>query len=126
MKTIKFLLRSLPASDLPHPSHERQYRKIVGRVVDRHTDAPLSGVRIELWDAERLEGPVAVTQTDESGAFQLDLEEPFPESQPALFFRLYGEGWTGTLEVGSEALDRHADEWEIAVEPPTRPEEEPA
>ncbi len=126
MKTIKFLLHSLSVSDLPHPSHERQYRKIVGRVVDGRTDAPLSIVRVELWDAERLEGPVAVTQTDESGAFQLDLEELFLESQPALLFRLYGEGWTGTLEVSSEALDGRGDELEIAVEPPTRPAEVPA
>jgi len=79
-------------------SNKNKNLKILGRIVDRQTQKPVEGLRVEAWDKDLIHDEVVGSSlTDAEGAFQIEVEESsfrgiFPERRPDLFFRVLRDG----------------------------------
>ena len=91
--------------------------KIVGRIVDRQTQKPVEGLRVEAWDRDLIYNElVGSSSTDAQGTFQINLEETsflgiFSERQPDLFFRVLKNG--DILRTTEDSIL-----WNVAQAPP--------
>lgn len=103
--------------------------QIIGRVVDRQTNARVAALRVEAWDKGLLiKEPVATAVTDQQGSFTIEfkksfLRDLFGERDALLFFRVLRDDnlIASTQDSIIWSRDSADQEITIVVKPPDEP-----